>query len=32
MHGERIIIPRHLLPLTAMSGASSVPGAPSFRR
>jgi hypothetical protein len=23
MHGERIIIPRHLLPLTAMSGTSS---------
>jgi len=25
MQGERIIVPRHLLPLTAMSGASSFP-------
>jgi hypothetical protein len=32
MQGERIIVPRHLLPLTAVSGVSSVPGASSFRR
>jgi len=30
MQGERIIVPRHLLPLTAMSGAPSISGAPSM--